>query len=185
MLVIFKFQCSIIHNKTTWEGARRMLIRMKKKKHAARTPNATCHRPGASTPSNLNRRMKPNAKNGTQKWNQNCAFHENVPWRFIFMLSSIFDLIFDSFSIENWNENWNENWPKILTVSIPIYVFSDTGDFQDPSSEESVYNSYKTPVHSHASVCRLSRKINSEQPRGIERYRINWSQALCINCREK
>ena len=35
VLVIFKFQCSIIHNKTTREGrARKMLIRMKKK---------TCH----------------------------------------------------------------------------------------------------------------------------------------------
>ena len=64
-------------------------------------PNATCHPPGALTPSNLNRRIKPNAKNGTQKWNENWAFHENVPWRFIFMLCSIFDLIFDSFSIEN------------------------------------------------------------------------------------
>ena len=95
-----------------------------KKTNAACTPNATCHRPGASTPSNLNRRIKPNAKNGTQKWNENWAFHENVPWRFIFVLSSIFDLIFDSFSIENWNDNWNENWPKILTVSIPIVTLT-------------------------------------------------------------
>ena len=115
MLVIFKFQCSIIHNKTTREGR----ARREWKKHATHTPNAMCHHPSASTPSNSNRRIKPNAKNGTQKWNESWAFHENVPWRFIFMLSSIFDLIVDSFSIENWNENWNENWPKTLTVSIP------------------------------------------------------------------
>ena len=47
--------------------------------------------------SNLNWRMKPNMKNGTQKWSENWAFYENGPWGLIFMLPSIFD----SFSFEN------------------------------------------------------------------------------------
>ena len=152
MFVIFKFRRSIVHNKTTREGrARSILIRLKKK-HATRTPNATCHHPGASLPSNLNRRIKPNVKNGTQKWNENWAFHENVPWRFIFMLSSIFDLIFDSFSIENWNENWNENWPKILPVSIP-----NTADIAQNSHFKTIYSFFS--IH-HVPTTRFARGPN-------------------------
>jgi len=66
--------------------------------------------------------MKSNKKNGTQKWNENWAFHENGPEGPIFMKSPIFDSIFDSFLIKKWIGKWNENWPKILTVSIPIVI---------------------------------------------------------------